>query len=204
MTMRKFRFFALYTVISGLLAISIAVIYAKLEERETEKIISAAAALGAEIFTQDDFIKEALYNTGLTKETKVKIFVGPYDKVLGGVGFFVANPQSYYIFLDIYFYNSLSKEEKEALIAHELGHIFFRPTPQEQIRLDIEHRLRRMGFSSEWRNKVLTKYQIKADGFGAKKTSVKSIEKLLEKVYKEHPESLDYRLRTKNLQNLPK
>ena len=172
------------------------------ESHESRKFILAATSLGVETIAHTDFVKGCLRETGLEGQAKVRIFLGTYKDILGSVGQLESLPPDYYIFLDMYFYYTLDQGEKEALIAHEIGHAIYVPDSQEQFQLKLEHKLRRQGLFKEWYDQISTKYQMKADEFSTRRTSIKSMTNLLDKLYREGERSLDYQLRVKNLKQL--
>lgn len=109
---------------------------------------------------------------------EIKVFLGPYFRYFGVTGILT---DDYYpldfILLDAEFYNQLTLEEQEALVAHEAGHILFRP-------------------SLEMGRHQIAEVQVRADSFAARYVHPKHLVSLLDKLY------LDYLVRKKNLEEL--
>ncbi|MBI2068606.1 MAG: hypothetical protein HYT67_00660 [Candidatus Yanofskybacteria bacterium] len=192
--------------VAGVFAAVFAAVFSELnnllERQENRKIIYEAKNFGVETTTHSIFVKRSVRNTILAKTARIVIFLGPYKSIFGSDGRLKSDPPNYFVFLDMHFYHQLEPDEQEALIAHELGHAIYKPDPQEQAQLKLEYRFRRQGLFKEWHDQISTKYQMKADGFSVEKTSIRSVRKLLRKLYEKDKEPLDYWLRVKNLNTI--
>lgn len=112
------------------------------------------------------------------EDVEIRVLVGPYFRRFGTVGMLVDDyyPR-YFILLDEEFYNELTPEEQEAGVAHEAGHILFRP------------------FLEMGRSEV-TEVQAMVDNFAAKYVHPKHLSSLLDKAY------ADYLVRKRRLEEL--
>ncbi|MEK7121847.1 MAG: hypothetical protein AAB857_04030 [Patescibacteria group bacterium] len=171
-----------------------------LSDEETDRgIILVATNFGTETTTHADFVDKLIWNTKLHQKATLKIFLGSYVLLMGRKGFLVKAPPNYYIFIDMYFYYSLNQNEKEALIAHEFGHIVYEYNLIDKLQFKILYKFDPLG---KRRNEILTKYQIRADGFSAENTSPAAVISLLNKLYLIDSEDPDHKMRIKSLNRL--
>lgn len=169
------------------------------EETENNKMALIATDFGAETITHANFVNKLIRDTKLHQGAMIKIFLGQYYWLTGHEGFLTVVPPNYYVFIDMYFYYSLNQSEREALIAHELGHAIYEIDFTDKLQFKILHKL---DIFKEWRNEILTKNQMRADLFSAKKTSPTAMISLLNKLYITNKESPDYKMRLENLNKL--
>ena len=80
--------------------------------------------MGKQNLKHEDLLSQIRKDLKIPQDLGVKIFVGPY-LIISGEGRLVysTNPFAFILLLDETFYESLDREEKVALIAHELGHL---------------------------------------------------------------------------------
>lgn len=186
---------ALALILSGLFFLS-----ERSKEKESNReIILVATNLGTETITHADFVNKLIRNTKLHQKTTVRIFLGPYISLLGFGGLLISDPPNYYIFIDIHVYFLLNQNEIEALIAHEIGHMFYERDFVDKLQLDILYKL---NIFSRRRNEILTKYQVRADRFSTENTSSAIMLSLLNKLYLTNKESSDYKIRIESLNKL--
>lgn len=70
---------------------------------------------------------------------EIKVFLGPYFKYYGIVGMLIDDYRpKYTILFDIEFYNKLTPQEREAIVAHEAGHILFKYPENHSLETTIE------------------------------------------------------------------
>mgnify|MGYP001598125691 CR=1 FL=1 len=99
---------------------------------------------------------------------EIKVIVGPYLHYLGIVGLLYDEfAPTYFILFDEDFYKELTPEEREAMVAHESGHILHKH-PHNRSRA------------------ALTELQVLADNFGAKFVHPKHLIGVLDKAYADH------------------
>ena len=165
--------------------------------------ISKLIDIGVENKSHSAFIEKVSQDKKFKqRNAKIRVFVGPYLQVLGFDGCLKSIHSNYYVLLDWHFYNSLDQGEKEALIAHELGHIVYVPNIVEALVLEVEHPFKNWPFFKNQREQISTKYQILADTFSARETSPEKMISLLNKLYPHDKNSLDYKKRMRSLENL--
>jgi hypothetical protein len=166
------------------------------EKRENNYITIAAIDLGTETTAHKDFINKLTQNTELSQRATIRVFLGPYALLFGNKGILIQTPPNYYVFIDTNFYRSLNQNEKEALIAHELGHAVYKINFMDKLRLRILNKLKVL--NSQY-NEFFTKDQIRADQFSAEKTSPGAMISLLNKLYLTDKYNRDYRMRIRSL-----
>lgn len=194
------RRLAIAFLVSFVLVASILLRLSFLSDKKADRsIILIATKFGTETTTHADFVDKLIWNTKLHQKATLKIFLGSYVLLLGHKGFLVSTPPNYYIFIDMYYYYSLNQNEKEALIAHEFGHIVYEYNLIDKLQLKILYKFDPL---SKRRNEILTKYQIRADGFSAENTSPATVISLLNKIYLINSEDPDYKMRIKSLNKL--
>ncbi len=200
MTSKKSEFFVV--VFAALcLIVTVVGLYSLKNNRDTKQMISAVISVGVENTTHANFINRIVIGTNFEPKNKVAVFLGPYELLLGLDGFMLNDSNEYYVFIDWGFYLSLEQSEREALIAHELGHKIYRPSLIENIQLDIIHGLRGYVDLETKHSQITTKYQVKADTFAAKKTSPEKVISLLNKIRIDR-NGYDYKTRIENLNKL--
>ena len=100
----------------------------------------------------------------IKRDIQITVFVGPYSRI----GRLDDSLEPYfYILLDEEFLNSLTPKERDALVAHEAGHILFR-------------------YSRDDSRKATTDVQVQADMFAIQYVDPKDLISLLDKIYYDH------------------
>jgi len=195
--------YQLFVVVFTILCLIVTMVglYSLHNRHDKRQLITAVIGVGVENITHADFINRIIKNTNFKSRDRVRIFLGPYQPLLGLDGFILNDSLDYYILIDWGFYFSLEEGEKEALIAHELGHKIYRPSLIENIQLDIIHELRGYIDLKTRHNQITTKYQTKADTFAAEKTSPEKVISVLNKIRMDKS-GYDYKMRLKNLQKI--
>ena len=128
-----------------------------------------------------DGLLDRIKNDINKKDIEIKVLVGPYYKHLIIIGLLVPpepfdSHKKYLMLIDADFVNKLSPKEQEALIAHEAGHILFRPTSLEK--------------------EDIINAQVDADTFAARYVTPEDVSSLLDKLFAE------YIIREKNIKHL--
>ena len=200
MTPKKYQLFVVVFTILCLI-VTIVGLYSLHNRQDKQPLISAVISVGVENITHTNFINRIIKNTNFESKDRVRIFLGPYQSILGLDGFILNDSLDYYILIDWGFYFSLEEGEKEALIAHELGHKIYRPSLIENIQLDIIHELRGYIDLKTRHNQITTKYQTKADTFAAEKTSPEKVISVLNKIRIDRS-GYDYKTRMESLNKL--
>lgn len=210
MILKKPLFFV--TILRVLLLVTVVVVlYFLISSHNDRGAIPALISVGVENTSHDNFVKKIIKDANFKRTTRVTIFLGPYEKLVGIDGFLLHEYEDYYIFIDWGFYFSLEQGEREALIAHELGHIIYRPNLAEQLQLDTTDQLRRYSYfrklfskNSSFRDRydqIKTRYQVRADYFAAKKTSPEKVISLLNRLFTNR-DGNDYQTRIENLNKM--
>jgi len=105
-------------------------------------------------------VEEDIKNT-TSRDVQITVFVGPYSRI----GQLDSSLEPYfYILLDEVFLNSLTPKERDALVAHEAGHVLFR-------------------YANSSSRKAMTGVQIQADMFALRYVDPKDLISLLDKIY---------------------
>ncbi|MEK7138944.1 MAG: hypothetical protein AAB799_02070 [Patescibacteria group bacterium] len=135
--------------------------------QELPTIYKPDLVLGKETQEFNDLITRIKRDIGQEK-IEIKVFIGPYFKYAGILGRLIDDYHPRYVILfDIELYNKLTRPEREALVAHEAGHILFK--------YPKDHSL-----------EVATEVQVLADKFAAKYVSPDHIISPLNKLYAEY------------------
>ncbi len=169
-------------------------------------MISALVTIGTENTDYNLLVKNMSKDPSVGEETKIKIFIGPYKDLRLSSGRLEYDGDTYYIFIDSSFYNSINPDEKEVLIAHEMGHISHRFTKIDKLKFWF-WRIFTESASAKYKEELIeTGYQISADDFAAKHISPEATINLLNKLYpsEDGRKSMDYKVRMLNLATLPK
>ena len=125
----------------------------------------------------DDLTTKIIEDMGLNS-IQITVLVGPYFQYLGTTGLLMDDLEpNFYIFLDEIFIQELNPGERRALVAHEVAHILFRPSP-------IPNR------------KDTTQTQLLSDEFASRYVNPKHLIGFLDKLYD------DYLARRKRLELL--
>lgn len=136
--------------------------------------------IGREIHDYDTLV--ARMKADLKKEAPVKVLLGPYFMSSGIVGMLYRpplRPERFLVLIDEPFFKEITDEEKEALVAHEVGHLAsFGPLVFPDRR-------------------AITANQIIADRVAANYVRPQALIKLLDRLY------YDYRMRRDALERIP-
>lgn len=126
-----------------------------------------AADIGTETHKHDDLINKIKRDNGI-ENLDIKIFIGPYFKIMESIASLLkSTPKLYLVIIDADFYSKLTTEEKEAVIAHEIGHVFFSYSPDAGL-------------------EEIAYYQMMADTFAMRYVRPEVFSKTLDKIYKEY------------------
>lgn len=166
------------------------------EKSENNYITLTAIDFGMETTIHKDFVNKLIQNTKLNQKAIIRVFLGPYVSLFGNKGLLIQTPPDYYIFIDTNCYHSLNQSEREALIAHELGHAVYKINFVDKLQLRIMDKLNT--FDGQY-NDIFTKDQIRADRFSAEKTSPGAMMSLLDKLYSTDKYNQDYKMRIRSL-----
>ena len=138
---------------------------------------SAMVSVGKPVNEFDNLIARIKKDIG-QDNIEIKVLVGPYFRYFGFIGYLYDEfSPTYFILVDEDFYNELTPEEREALAAHESGHIL--------------HRYPRDGSRA-----AVTEFQVLTDEFGAKFVHPDHLKSLLKKA------NSDYFIRVSHLDKL--
>lgn len=188
--------------VSCILALTLLFSSSLSEEGSNKKLVLLSTSFGTETIAHKNFTDKLLRNPKLNRNSTLKIFLGPYDSLMGLKGFIRTISPNYYIFIDAYFYYSITPEEKRALIAHEFGHAIYKYSFIDKLQLKILYEINYIDYFADWRSDIITKYQIRADEFSAENTSPEVTISFLNKLYNMRTENHDYKMRIENLNKL--
>lgn len=160
----------LNVIIFILMALSVVYLFFFVPALESEFFLTPSATLeqlGTPTDKFDNLLNKIKGDLG-RDDVEIKVIVGPYFRYRGFVGLLYEGYfPTYLILLDADFYNELTPEKQEALVAHEAGHILFK-YPRDNSR------------------NAATEVQVVADAFAAKYVHPKHLLSLLDKVYEEY------------------
>ncbi len=161
---------------------------AKVDDPYRPLTIEEVVGMGKQDLEHEGLISLVKEDLKITKSLEIKIFLGPYDNIIGeGELISSIHPLGFLILLDQSFYQGLSPKEKIALIAHELGHLTNKLTLQYDLDTAIQ-------------------FQIEADTYATKYTAPETMMSVLKKVHDRHGGNIvtqyEYRLRIENLEKI--
>lgn len=148
--------------------------------------IKEGAEMGILDKEHESLVSQIRKDLKLHPDLSIEIFIGPYQNITGeGIIIPLINPPGVVVFLDKDFYQTLTAEEKIALIAHELGHL----TNEKML----------LSYPS-----TITRFQVEADTYSTKYADPEAMISILNKMITRRggTKSMEYEIRVQNLEKI--